>query len=268
MLMAGLFFCSILPAQKGLAGLLGAEKAFAAYTATHAIREGFLTYMDSTGLVFKSGKAVNAVENYRNQPAGKAILSWKPDFAVISAGGDMGVTAGPYELRAEHISDKPIAKGNFSSVWKINSNGEWKNIADLGTGYPVELNQDNSIFTHTLENKNPKTTSFEQVREADSIFNLALAHHNTALLEKYLTVETRLQQNGQIPITGIDKVIQGLLTLPSGTTLQYMGGGIATKGDLAYIYGITSQEDRQENYLRAWVFRQNKWKLILQTIRW
>lgn len=267
LLMTGFFICPFLQAQKSLAGLISAEKAFAAYTESHSIREGFLAFMDSAGLVFRNGKAVNAMENYQNQPLSKDVLSWKPDFAVISNRGDLGITAGPYELRAEKLSDKPIAKGCFSSVWKMNARGEWKNILDLGTGYPVEFIQENSMFAKTLDKRNQATTAFDQVRMADSLLNVALLHQDTPIIESYLTVETRLQQNGQLPLTGIHKTIQRLLAMPSGTTLQYLGGGNSAEGDLVYTYGVTSGDNRQGNYLRAWVLQNSIWKLILQTIR-
>lgn len=261
------FFCPTLPAQKSIAGLISAEKAFAVYTESHSIREGFLAFMDSTGLVFKNGKAVNAIENYQNQPISKAILSWKPDFAVISSSGKLGVTAGPYELRTEKLSDKPIAKGNFSSVWKMNSKGEWKNIIDLGTGYGENLVPVEGSFQLKLAEKNQQVSAFAKVRTADSLLNTALSNHNE-LLQKFLTKETRLQQNGQLPITGIHPVMQSLLAIPPGITFTYAGGGISDGSDLIYIYGITHRENRNDNYVRVWVYRENKWKVILQTIRW
>ncbi|MDE3251684.1 MAG: hypothetical protein KGO92_02685 [Bacteroidota bacterium] len=262
-----LFFSPFLPAQKSLSGLLDAEKSFAAYTKSHTIREGFLAFMDSTGLVFKNGKAILAIGYYQNQPLNKAILSWKPDFAVISSSGHLGVTAGPYELRAEKLSDKPVARGHFSSVWKMNVKGEWKNILDLGTEYPVGFVQGNSLFAKTLDKRNRATAAFDQVRMADSILNEALSHQDAPTIESYLTVETRLQQNGQLPITGIQKIVQRLLAMPSGTTLQYLGGGNSHEGDLVYTYGVTSLDNRQGNYLRAWVLQKKVWKLVLQTIR-
>jgi hypothetical protein len=267
LMITGFFFSLALPAQKSLTGLIGAEKAFAAYTESHSIREGFLAFMDSSGLVFKNGKAVNAIEYYQNQPISKAILSWKPDFAVISNSGNLGVTAGPYELRAEKMSDKPIAKGNFSSVWKMNSKGAWKNIIDLGTGYGENLVPVEGLFQLKLTEKNQLDAAFARVRTADSLLNIALLNHKDEI-QKFLTNETRFQQNGQLPVTGKDQVMQSLLAVPAGITFTYAGGGIADSRNLVYIYGITHRENRTDNYVRVWVFRENEWKVILQTIRW
>lgn len=267
LLVWGLIICLTLPAQKSLAGLIGAEKAFAAYTGSHSIREGFLAFMDSTGLVFKKGKPINAMENYQNQNSGKAILSWKPDFAVISSSGNLGVTAGPYELRAEKMSDQPIAKGSFSSVWKMNSKAEWKNIIDLGTGYGEIRVPDKGSFQLQLKEKNEHPSDFARVRIADSLLNSALSNHNN-ILQKFLMNETRLQLNGQLPAKGKQQVTQRLLAIPAGITFAYAGGGISDSRDLVYIYGITHRENRADNYLRIWVFRENEWKVILQTIRW
>ncbi len=234
LLLAGTLFSRAIFAQKGLDGMIKAEKDFAVFTETHSIREGFLAFMDSAGLVFKEGKPVNAWDNYRKQSIAKTILSWAPDFAVTSAGGTMGVTGGNYKLYTDRSTGKPVAKGSFSSVWKMNTKGEWKNIADLGTGYPEELVPDGRMFAQTLDEKNYDASSFVQVRMADSILNVALAHHTTAILQNYLANETRLQQNGQLPVTGINKVMQSLLMIPPGITMQSLGGGISPEGDFAY----------------------------------
>ncbi|MCW3087544.1 MAG: hypothetical protein JWQ78_930, partial [Sediminibacterium sp.] len=39
--------------------MVNAEKKFAAFTVAHTIREGFLKYMDSAGLVFRQGNELN-----------------------------------------------------------------------------------------------------------------------------------------------------------------------------------------------------------------
>jgi hypothetical protein len=44
-----------------------------------------------------------------------------------------------------------------------------------------------------------------------------------------------------------------------------VSGGIASSGDLAYIYGTTSKEGKDENYLRVWHTTRKGWKIILMT---
>jgi hypothetical protein len=42
--------------------VLNAEKSFAAYSVSHGTRDAFLKFLDSTGVVFEKGKAVNGIE--------------------------------------------------------------------------------------------------------------------------------------------------------------------------------------------------------------
>lgn len=88
-------------AQKGIIGLVNAETQFALFTASYTVKEGFLIYMDSAGVIFRQGNEMNAWEAYQKQKAGRGMLSWEPAFAVISASGDLGATTGPYEFRPE-----------------------------------------------------------------------------------------------------------------------------------------------------------------------
>jgi hypothetical protein len=118
--------------QKNIKGLINAEKQFAWFTASHTVKEGFMNYMDSAGIIFKNGAGVNALDNYRKQNAGPGILNWEPAFAVISASGDMGATTGPmssaqkqYRIRlwaAVHSSRYGISTPRVSGrTWRISA---------------------------------------------------------------------------------------------------------------------------------------------------
>jgi hypothetical protein len=93
---AGLLVCATGFSQGNIKGLVNAEKAFASFTETHTIRDGFLKYLDSNGIIFRQGVAVNGIESFQKQKPGPAILSWEPSFAVISAWGDLGITTGTF----------------------------------------------------------------------------------------------------------------------------------------------------------------------------
>ncbi len=59
-----------------------------------------------------------------------APFSWKPDRVYTNAAGDLGLSTGPVlDADGNHI-------GNFSSVWRKQSDGTWK-IAFDGPGSQV-----------------------------------------------------------------------------------------------------------------------------------
>jgi hypothetical protein len=255
--------------QKGIKGLVDAEKAFASFTTANTVKEGFLKYMDSNGVIFRQGKAVNAWEAYQQQNTGTAILSWEPSFAIISASGDFGVTTGPYERRSGSLQDTVIARGSFSSVWKINKQGVWKNLADLGTSYKKK----HPLVKQVLQIELPAGTAapsinFEEVFTLDKKFNTVFAEKNIASLSQWLPVDSWLNMEGELPVVG-DKLIMNIFAhIPATVLFDSETGNISAAGDMAYIYGSVTNANKKENYLRVWIKRNNKWQVILQTIKW
>lgn len=61
--------------QRSRKGMLEAEKTFAAFTGKQGIRDDFLNYMDSAGLVLRNGTALNAIETYREQNPDRPSLA-------------------------------------------------------------------------------------------------------------------------------------------------------------------------------------------------
>ncbi len=255
--------------QKGIKGLIDAEKAFAAFTSTHTIKEGFLQYMDSAGIIFRQGKPTPALDFYQQQKAGTAILTWEPAFAVVSASGDFGITTGPYEVRATSLQDTVIARGSFSSVWQINKQGAWKNLADLGVSYKTILPAVKQVQEIVL----PPAAStggvaFEEVLALDKKFNAALKEKNSGALLMYTPLDSWLNMEGEKPINGDKMIGNVLMHIPETVSLESIGGNISVTDDMAYVYGSVINGTKKENYLRVWINRNKKWHVIMQTIKW
>jgi ketosteroid isomerase-like protein len=223
--------------QKGIKGLVNAEKEFAAFTATHTIRDGFLNYMDSAGLVFRQGAEVKAQEFYQKQKRGPGILSWGPAFAVVSASGDLGATTGPYEFRAKSALDTPVGKGSFSSVWKLNANGEWKNLADLGTSYNSVYPAITTVKEIVLPGGKETAVSYNDILALDAKFNSAIQEKDHTSLTSYLANDSWLNTDGQLPASGAATVINALENAPEAIQLSSRAGELSRAKDLAYVYG-------------------------------
>jgi len=254
--------------QKNSKGLINAEKAFAAFTLAHTIKEGFLQYMDSAGLVFRQGVPTNALEAFNQQKAGPGVLIWAPDFAAISASGDMGVTAGPYAFREKSLQDTPVNKGTFSSIWHINKKGEWKNLADLGISNHEEDTPVKRVEEISLKNTEIITFSFENILLLDHKLNDAIRLRDKESWQPYLSAESRLNTEGHAMCKGVVPITSALLAFPKEMVLESLNGGIASSRDFAYTYGTVSLGDKKDNYLRAWIYRNGHWELIMQTIKW
>ncbi len=265
---SSMLVCSFAFSQKNIGGLVDAEKAFASFTQTHTIRDGFLKYMDSNGVVFRQGVAVNALDAFQNQAAGSARLNWEPAFAVISASGDFGITTGPYILHPKPLQDTPVAYGSFSSVWMMNKKGEWKNVADLGVSYPKPTGEIKQVQEIILVPKTIMTTvSFDEVLTLDKKFNQDLKEKNSGTVAAQLSADSWLNIEGETPITGIQLISNILMHIPDTVLFHSETGKISTAGDLAYVYGSVINGNKKENYLRVWANRNKRWQVILQTIK-
>jgi hypothetical protein len=267
-LAAALLTASAAFSQKTIKGLVDAEKAFASFTETHNIRDGFLKFLDSTGLIFRKGTAANGIESFTNQKAGPAVLSWEPAFAIISASGDLGVTTGPFLVRATSINDTVAGRGNFSSVWKINKSGEWKNLVDLGVSYTKKLPAIQQVQELVLTQPVTTDISFSEILDMDTKFNQALKEKNSNTLLTQLAPDSWLNAEGETPILGTKLISNILLHIPDTVLFQSGAGGISSSGDLAYVYGTVNNGNKKENYLRVWANRSRRWQVILQTIKW
>lgn len=262
------FFSMSLSAQTGIEGLINAEKSFASFTAANSIQAGFIKFMDSTGLIFRQGKALNARKVYQQQKPGPAILSWAPDFAAISATGDMGVTMGPYELRPGSLKDTPVARGYFTSIWQLDANHEWKNLADLGTTCSTAALPVKEVKTISLPEKTTPDYSMAVILSMDNLLNKAIEDKNKSDWIPLLTANSRLNLDNEKPLVGEKAWTNALLASPAKLLLNVIGGGFSSGKDFAYTYGTVLNGERKENYLRAWIYQKKEWKLILQTLKW
>ena len=60
-------------------------------------------------------------------------LRWKPEYADISASGDLGYTYGPYTLTFLDAAGKKVTRtGRYFTIWKKQKDGSWKVVIDNG----------------------------------------------------------------------------------------------------------------------------------------
>jgi uncharacterized protein (TIGR02246 family) len=59
-------------------------------------------------------------------------MSWQPTKAEASRGGDLAYTVGTYQFMLNNAKGKPVTdRGKYMTVWKKQSNGNWKAVADM-----------------------------------------------------------------------------------------------------------------------------------------
>ena len=65
-------------------------------------------------------------------------LEWTPIGGDISASGDLGYTYGNYEFHSKDKDGKVhIEYGKYASIWKLQKDGSWKVVLDMGNSSPA-----------------------------------------------------------------------------------------------------------------------------------
>lgn len=124
-------------AQDPVEALMDTDRAFAAHSSEHGLRAAFLEYMAENAVVLRAsgaplaGRAAYAEATANGGDEGE--LDWAPEQAAVSDDGTLGYTWGYYVHTA--LDEKGAAKetrGKYLSVWRLQEDGTWKFIADIG----------------------------------------------------------------------------------------------------------------------------------------
>src|SRR4030095_6707625 len=163
----------------------------------------------------------------------RPLLAWQPAFAQIAEAGDLGFTTGPWEFKNDINDAKPAGYGHFVTVWKKQTDGSWKFLADLGISHPQ------SGGPLTIWQVDNKTTS-KSVKEVD------VAKATEALLERdrsyaatglksglssafltYAASDARLYLPEYLPFIGRAGAVQILATMKDPVTYQTIAGEVS-----------------------------------------
>src|SRR3954468_14494145 len=152
--------------------LVEMEHAFARAAATKGTRDAFIEFLADDGIIFQPGP-VNGKKFWTERQPRKGLLSWEPVFADVSRAGDLGYTTGPWEFRPNGPDDQPAAFGQYFTIWKKQSGGDWKAVLDRGV--PTEKSFPRPALTFALD---------EETWDGKSKVDLAAARAGLLQVEK------------------------------------------------------------------------------------
>ncbi|WP_203294041.1 YybH family protein [Maricaulis parjimensis] len=122
--------------------ILQADRDFAALAAEADIENAFAAWMDSVDgrLVRGTATPTRGEAQIRALFAGVpegTLLHWEPEEGLAGSGDDFGVTWGVWELHPDgDRSTPPAGRGTYVTVWRLNADGNWRGILDMGTDDP------------------------------------------------------------------------------------------------------------------------------------
>lgn len=265
-------------AQTPLQDMVKTEQAFSKMAEEKTAREAFMAFIADDGLLFRPG-AVNGKKWMIEHPVPPSdknpLLAWQPNFAGMSASGDMGFTTGPWESKPDRSNPHPSAYGHFVTVWKKQADGSWKWVVDLGISHPKSgglqtLWHPTDKTTYTKPANVDVASATKDLLERDRI--MSEASLNEGLSKAFIanaSPEVRLYRAGQLPYQGRDGSVLVLARIQAQFKSIPIGGDVALAGDLGYTHGAYELADANQkviergSYVRIWKKQDGRWQIVL-----
>lgn len=110
--------------------LMDADEAFAQTCSTKGLKEAYLNFIDSNGVMLRTDampmEGADAVDYIIALQDTGYVMSWKPTQANIAASGELGYTFGIYTITPSLVDT--VLYGNYVTIWKKQNDGKWKFI--------------------------------------------------------------------------------------------------------------------------------------------
>ncbi len=270
------------PARKSaLQSMVDTERAFSKMSVDLGTRPSFVAFIAEDGILFRP-RAVKGKQWMIDHPLPaprddkRSLLNWYPAVAEIALAGDMGWTTGPWEFKNDIKDEKPVAWGNFLTVWKKQADGSWKFAIDLGISNPQpdqapaqwQLPKD---YKHAnVGGVGPGPNSSELLAREREFSSASAARGTQKAFEEYASAEIRMFREGKQPIAGKANALAALAENSDVLTWDPAFADMSKSVDLGYTYGTYRilKKDAQPtvlesgNYFRIWKRDRNKWVVV------
>jgi ketosteroid isomerase-like protein len=226
--------------------LVGTEQAFAKEAQNSTVKNAFLTYLADSSQVYDKGAWVPGKKHWQAQTfAGQMV--WGPEYAMASADGDIGFTAGPWEQEKNGTT----SKGYYNSVWRRLPDGNFLALIDIATEYPaVNIRIPAQASTPIIPTEKSTATTADLLSiDASLSKSIRRKGPGTAYVE-IMSEEVRLFRPGRSPL--VDKNwILSYLTKEAKYDFEPTKAYVAESGDVGYVLGTLSGKHKGV-YLRIW----------------
>jgi len=115
--------------------LYAVEKEFCAMAQSDGVQKAFVYFAADSAVILRRSQLLKGKEailkQYESFPRKGSKLEWAPDFADVSASGDLGYTYGKYTLTStDSVGHTTKNEGVFHTVWKRQPDGQWRFVWD------------------------------------------------------------------------------------------------------------------------------------------
>jgi len=259
-----------LPEKVG--GLITADRDAAYVSKTQNPHAALKSIVDKQS-TFYVPSAVNAINYLDNRPNIPDVLTWEPNFAVVSKSLDWGVTSGPMQFQKVGAIKR---FGQYLTVWLRDRKGNWKvhlrtEVENYGDGTKSDLiyaEPDDSWYLKHRSKVRLQQRE-EVVTQTDELFSTVLKANTETGYREFLADDVRFYFPWQKEIEGRDNVLAFLKKDRIEIETDPNGVGRAYSGEYAYTNGTATVGFKDKtvkfNYIRIWELKADfQWKVILE----
>lgn len=120
--------------EKFKSELFAVEKEFCAMAQSEGVQVAFVHFAADSAVILRKGKLLKGKEAIRRQYSSFQHgdkLAWSPDFAEVSASGELGYTYGKFTYTStDSVGHTTQSAGIFHTVWKRQPDGQWRFVWD------------------------------------------------------------------------------------------------------------------------------------------
>lgn len=234
--------------------------------------EAFMSIVDKESTLYVPSP-VNAVNYLKNRPNIPDLMSWKPNFALVSKSLDWGITSGPMEFQKMGAIKR---YGQYLTVWRRDRRGNWKvhlraEVENFGKGEVSDLvyNEPDDSWYLKHRSKVRLQQREEVVTQSDQLFSTVLKADNEAGFSEFLADDVRYYYPWEEEITGKKNVLRFLKEKRIEIMTEPSGVGRAYSGEYAYTSGTATVRSKEKvvkfNYIRIWELKDDfQWRVIME----
>jgi ketosteroid isomerase-like protein len=250
-----------------LRDLVNSEREFAQRAKADGMQAAFLNTLSDNAVVFRP-LPVNGKLWYLERGETVAQLIWEPEFADVSASGDLGYTTGPWKFLPEGEGSEQIYFGHYLSIWRKTCDGGWMVEVDIGISHDGPFEAAELVTATKVGNKFDRDQAWKQLAELEAGIGESSGDELRELYLAHCDENIRFYRDGNVPVLGVGAASEQLADMPGEIKVNTLEVVVASSGDLGYAYGTQdvssgSGSPKTEAYLRIWRNSGNgEWRIV------
>ncbi|GGH22483.1 nuclear transport factor 2 family protein [Sphingobacterium alkalisoli] len=255
-------------------GLITADKNAAAISKMQNPHAAFMSIIDKES-IFYVPSAVNAFNYLSNRPNIPDVMTWEPNFAIVSRSLDWGLTSGKMEFQKVGAVKR---HGQYLTVWKRGKKGDWKvavraeveNYGEKASSDLIYFEPDDSWYLKHRSQVRLKQRE-DIVFQTDELFSTILKANNETAYKEFLADDVRFYYPWQEEIESKSNVLSFLKKQRYEIVTEPTEVGRAYSGEFAFTSGTATVHSKDKatkfNYIRVWQLKDDyQWRVIIEML--